>query len=294
MSREDLSDGWLSSVHLPDGNCTRSEELPDTRLNRIVQIIADQAGKPLSQCRILDLGCLEGQFTVELALQGASAIGIEVRRANLEKAEYLKNAFHLSNVEFHQDDARNISVEKYGSFDAIICSGLLYHLTARDALRLLHSMYTMCHRCLVIDTHISLVGSETESIGGQTYHGHYFFEHHPDDPAESRERRRLSSADNETSFWFTHPSLVNAITDAGFSKVYECFVPAHLNYGKPGLQHIDRCAFIALKSPAINLVTSPSANALGERFPENSLSYAASSKRPLWRRVAGRLKRLVY
>ncbi len=79
----------------------------------------------------------------------------------------------------------------------------------------------------------------------------------------------------QATFWFTRPSLVNLCSAAGFSSVYECFVPTHMNFGRPGIEAPDRCTFVALKGDACQLITSPDANHLREEWPENSLSYAA-------------------
>ena len=98
-----------------------------------------------------------------------------------------------------------------------------------------------------------------------------------------------------TSFWFTRPSLVNILARAGFSSVYECFAPPHLNFGKPGLESRDRCTFVAIKGDVCTVETSPSANTLQEKWPEGSLSYHASNARPgakaLRERILSRLRR---
>lgn len=263
---------WFYDMPLPGGTWTGGNQgVPHTRLKRIVQIIADLAGKPLSECRVLDLGCLEGQFAIELALQGAEAVGLEIREANVAKAKFVKAALGLKSVEFHKDDARNL--EQYGQFDAIVCSGLLYHLTAADALNLIEAMHRMA-RLVIIDTHIAL---RAETCW-QGYSGKVYREHGPSDSAEKKESRRWASADNEVSFWFTRPSLINALTKVGFTSVYECFTPAHMNYGKPGMECPDRCTFVAIRGAPVALATSPVANGLTETWPEGSLDYAPKSR----------------
>ena len=83
----------------------------------------------------------------------------------------------------------------------------------------------------------------------------------------------LSSIDNTTSFLFSRPSLINILSHVGFSSVYECFNPPHLNFGMPGLEHIHRCTFVAVKGQYCDLHTSPLANTLKEEWPEGSLCY---------------------
>jgi 2-polyprenyl-3-methyl-5-hydroxy-6-metoxy-1,4-benzoquinol methylase len=62
------------------------------RLRRVMQIIGDFSKRPLSQLRIVDLACLEGMYSVELARRGATVLAIEGRSANLEKVRFAKDA----------------------------------------------------------------------------------------------------------------------------------------------------------------------------------------------------------
>jgi len=77
---------WFYDIPLPHGLWTRGNEgLPHTRLKRVLQVASDISLKPLSECRVLDLGCLDGLFSIEFGLQGAQVTGIEVREANHKK-----------------------------------------------------------------------------------------------------------------------------------------------------------------------------------------------------------------
>jgi 2-polyprenyl-3-methyl-5-hydroxy-6-metoxy-1,4-benzoquinol methylase len=289
---------WTYDIPLPFEVWTRGNlQVPHTRLKRIVQVVSDLSVKQLSQSRILDLGCLDGIFSIEFAKQGANTLGIEIREANIKKALFCKEALGLHNLEFRQDDVRNVTVESYGSFDAIICSGILYHLEASDAINLIQAMYHMVNRLVVIDTHVALRPVVNFVQGGEQYWGSVFREHSDDATREEKAKKLWASAENPTSFWFTRPSLVNVLSNAGFSSVYECFIPAHLNFGKPGLEHRDRCTFVAVKGTIRDLVTSPSANSLREQWQEGGLTYAPvleSSGRPPFRQMfASRLRRML-
>jgi 2-polyprenyl-3-methyl-5-hydroxy-6-metoxy-1,4-benzoquinol methylase len=288
---------WTYDIPLPYGIWTRGNlQIPHTRLKRIVQVVSDLSQKHLSESRVLDLGCLDGLFSIEFAKHGASTVGVEIREANVKKAAFCQDALGLTNLEFRQDDVRNLSLESYGRFDAIVCSGILYHLPAVDAIKLIHTMFEMVDRVVVIDTHVALKPVERFVFGEHHYWGSVFREHADGATAEEKEKRLWASADNPTSFWFTRPSLVNILTRAGFSSAYECFVPAHLNFGKPGLEHRNRCTFVAIKDEICDLVTSPSANKLQEEWPEDSLAYVAKmtdqvALKPLYRKLTSRLKR---
>lgn len=290
---------WSYDIPLPHAIWTRGNlHIPHTRLKRIVQIIADLVQKPLSECRILDLGCLDGLFSIEFAKQGAQTVGVEIREANIKKAMFCKEILELDNLEFRQDDVRNISTESYGRFDAIVCSGILYHLPASDAINLIQRMFEMVDRLIVIDTHIALDPIESITHENKQYWGKVYLEHAATDTHEEKTKRLWASADNSTSFWFTRPSLVNILSRAGFSSVHECFTPPHLNFGKPGIEHQDRCTFAAIKGHPRELFTAPAANALQEEFPENSLSYQhekikAPARASLPRRIIARIRKMM-
>lgn len=265
---------YVFDIPLPHGLWTRGGRgLPHTRLKRVMQIAGDVSLKPLSECRVLDLGCLDGIFSVEFALRGAQITGVEIRDANLKKAEFVKEAHGLDNLRFVKDDVRDVSRSKYGSFDIVVCSGILYHLNTPGVFTLVENMAEMAERLVIIDTHISLKPSATARHGGRTYHGHFNREHAETDSREVKEKRLLASIDNNQSFWLTRPSLVNILGHVGFSSVYECFNPPHLNFGRPGLECVDRCTFLAVKGRRCELLTSPAANRLEEDWPEGSLSY---------------------
>lgn len=83
-------------------------------------------GRDRSAIRVADLGCLEGGYSVAFARHGYQVLGIEAREKNYKKCLYVKSRVDLPNLEFVKDDVRNI--EKYGTFDAVFCSGVLYHL----------------------------------------------------------------------------------------------------------------------------------------------------------------------
>src|SRR5262245_52406156 len=78
----------------------------EVKLRRILQCVADAAGKPLESLRVLDLACLEGLYAVELARHGAQVVGIEGREANIAKAQFAKDVLALKRLELHQDDVR--------------------------------------------------------------------------------------------------------------------------------------------------------------------------------------------
>lgn len=273
---------WAYDIPLPYGIWTGGNlQKPHTRLKRILQIASDLSNKPLSDCRVLDLGCLDGIFSIEFALHGARTIGVEIREANIQKALFCKEVLGIDNLDFRQDDVRNVSLESYGTFDVIICSGILYHLPAIDAIDLIRKMFEMATRVVIIDTHVSLFPEREIRFEDSSYWGASYREHSASASEEEKAKRLWASIDNESSFWFTRPSLVNLISKTGFSSVYECFVPPtfipSMNFQYAGIRAHDRCTFVAIKDLTCELNTSPAANKLWQEWPELSLSYAPAT-----------------
>lgn len=234
---------WTAAnVHLGGGVYTIDPGKPcSPRLIRFTRLISDLTGQAWSTLRILDLDCLEGEYAIEFASRGAHVVGIEGRAANIEKARFAREALRLDNLELVQDDVRNLSLEKYGSFDVVLCSGILYHLDAPDVARFVHGIGEVCRRWMILDTHVSKSPKESFVHEGRQYWGSRFVEHHAKSTAEERERGAWASLDNLSSFWFTRPSLYNLLNDAGFTSVLECHIPRHV--GLPP----DRLALVAVK-----------------------------------------------
>lgn len=205
---------------------------------RINQIVRDFSRKPLSESSVLDLGSLEGDFSVEMALHGAQVLGIEGRRSNIEKA---KARHSMQNLKFAEDDVRNLTREKYGQFDIVLCLGILYHLDAPDCFKLLQSISEVCSCFAIIDTHISQGRDAVVNYDGKQYSGWYYTEYANQPTADEEEGKPWASIGNIRSFWPTKPSLVNAIIDAGFNSAYDCQFPAWNDIPA------DRIALVALK-----------------------------------------------
>jgi 2-polyprenyl-3-methyl-5-hydroxy-6-metoxy-1,4-benzoquinol methylase len=220
-------------------------------VRRFMQIVTDVLRKPWSDIRLLDLGCLEGLYALEAGYHGAEAIGIDARITHIIKANFAKEIIGIPTVRFAVDDVRAITEEKYGLFDAILCTGLLYHLDEPDVFKVIERMAAMCTGCLIIETHISAEHCMSISYKDKTYWGKKIHEHDPSSTLQERERNGWASIDNPESFWLTKISLFNALSHAGFTSVYECENP-------PLVRAPDRCTLVAIKGTLHTIsLTSP-------------------------------------
>lgn len=196
--------------------------------------------------RLVDLGCLEGGYTVEFARLGLKSLGLDVREANIEACRYVQSKVNLPNLEFVQDDVWNL--EKYGLFDITFCCGLFYHVDKpRELLDLLSKV---TKRLLILQTHFSeandspplirprrfrraisrLVplkntGTTTHKLSSLTKHeglpGRWTTEFRSERAFRDRANRRWASWDNRNSFWVQREYLLQAIQEAGFDLVLE-------------------------------------------------------------------------
>ncbi len=258
---------WVGyNIHLSHGIYTKGADVSaGVQERRYLQVIADLLRKPFADLRILDLGCLEGGVAIECGMQGAEVIGIDGRDAHIAKARWTAEVLGLDRVQFIQDDVRNISLEKYGSFDVIFCLGLLYHLDAPSLLPFLHSIYGMTDSIAMFDTHVSLGPETSFEDGGKTYYGRIMSEHREGASDEEKLSSVWASLNNHESFWFTRTSLFNALCHAGFSSAYENHVPII-----PAALYLDRCTALAVKGSTITLRSVPPACAscVCEGMPE--------------------------
>lgn len=224
----------------------------EVKLKRIVQMIADISGQEFANLRVLDLACLEGLYGIELALQGAKVVAIEARQANLEKALLAKEALSIDNIEFIQDDVRNLSPEKYGYFDIVLCLGILYHLDVPDVFYFLEQIGKVCQKIVIIDTHVSKLPEICYTYKNKKYWGSNY---------QEVPNTVWSSLDNEKSFWLTRPSLYNMLWQCGFTSVYECHAPVVRKYEVMRIkQQADRTTFMAVKGKKVFLRSLPQIN----------------------------------
>jgi SAM-dependent methyltransferase len=79
--------------------------------------------------RILDLGALECGHAIELARTAERVVAVEARGANVDRARFALRALGVRNVEVVHADVEVVGPGAFGTFDAVFCSALLYHLT---------------------------------------------------------------------------------------------------------------------------------------------------------------------
>jgi methyltransferase family protein len=220
-----------------------------TSIEKTINLFIPQSIAERNKMRVVDLGCLEGGYSVEFARMGFDTLGIEARAENIEKCNYVKSNLSLPNLNFVQDDARNIS--KYGKFDITLCYGLLYHLN--DPVQFLKTLHGCTTKLLFLNTHYAPERDIRYSLGplnkylimplekrikrfdyqknyrlsgltqNEGYRGRWFTEWNQNERKDTVEKLVWASYNNNKSFWLCKKDLTNALHDAGFSSVFEQF-----------------------------------------------------------------------
>jgi SAM-dependent methyltransferase len=208
VAKSDASDNW---------NRIRLVWTGDARVARVARIVCDLSGGSVSGMRILDLAFDVGNFSLELAQLGAKeVVGVEGRdkiAAATEKASTLG----LSNVRFEQGDVRDVSPQTHGTFDVVLCLGILYHLDTSDVFEFAENVAALTDKFAIVETQVSLSRKRQVQHRGVTYWG----KRYPEDIAQTG-----ASLDNPVSFWPTRASLFNLLRRVGFTTIADVQVPA--------------------------------------------------------------------
>jgi hypothetical protein len=180
-----------------------------------------------------------------------------------------------------RDDVWNIA--HHGSFDAVFCCGLFYHLDRPRAF--LDVLSDVTKRLLILQTHFSEAGdspafirprrlrravsriiplkntgSTTHRLSRLTHHeglpGRWIAEFRSERAFRDRENHRWSSWSNRKSFWIQREYLLQAIRDSGFDLVMEQFDSLGSDIAfemtKGSYRTSGRSTFIAIKTAYLN------------------------------------------
>jgi SAM-dependent methyltransferase len=98
------------------------QELNAAREQVVKNVLSDLRA-PLELKTAVDVGCGLGHFSNFLHSLGFQVLGVDARRENVEEAQkrYPELRFQVANAE-------DLAVNKLGTFDLVLCLGLLYHL----------------------------------------------------------------------------------------------------------------------------------------------------------------------
>jgi len=188
-------------------------------------LVVDACGGSLDGRTVVDLGCLEGGFTLALAERGAEhVLGIEARSLSVERCELARTLRGTERVEFVVADIKD-ELQRRDPFDVVFAAGILYHVG--DPAEMLRIIRASCGEVVLIDTHVADPTGPTHGCselvdlvsGGHSYRGRRFQEYEPDASDSARDGYLWAAWSDSHAFWPLEDDLVRMITDAGFSSV---------------------------------------------------------------------------
>lgn len=172
----------------------------DARINQFFEAFPDAH-------TILELGSLEGGHTFALAKRATAkrVVGIEGRHVNVARAQFVQQYLGITNVSFFVDNLETTNLASYGIFDAVFCSGLLYHLPTPWTLI---EQISRVSQNLFLSTHYAKLGQENVAHNG--IQGMMYNEIGLADP--------LSGLSTQ-SFWPTFAGLIYMLKEYGFDNI---------------------------------------------------------------------------
>src|SRR6266404_1368795 len=156
---------------------------------------------------ILELGSLEGAHSFILAQHPGvqRVVALEGREANLRKARFVQELLQVGNVEFARTNLEHAELASFGRFDAVFCSGLLYHLP--KPWKLIGQLPAAASRLFIWTQYAA--ETEAHDVG----HGLRGKIHGEGGPAEP-----LSGL-SPTATWLTLDSLRGVLGASGYTKI---------------------------------------------------------------------------
>jgi SAM-dependent methyltransferase len=256
----DFLSQWNHNIQLPFGIYTAYCEDYYPAHKEILTIISHQLNGDFRGKRILDVGCLEGYFSAECALQGASVLGIDGKTINVKKCEFIKSVLGIPNLTFVKDNGMRVTRKKYGAFDVVLALGLLYHL--ENPFTFLANMATLCDGFMLLDTHIALAdhpapmkGAWSPDLsplqefkaGKKTYTGRLFREFAPATSPVAKDLSTTASLKNDFSVWLTEEALISLLRDVGFEQISKLVFPEEEGAWWSDFRPDARVLFLAVK-----------------------------------------------
>jgi hypothetical protein len=154
-----LAKTWFYPFVLPSGATTPSYEggvldsIHHTRASMMRTALAAHFADGLSQRTALDMACHQGWFSHQLALAGCNdVLATDARDEHIADVQLISSACGLKQVRTLQRDVHDLRSSETGTFDVVLCFGLLYHL--ENPVGALRVARDLCHGICLVETQI--------------------------------------------------------------------------------------------------------------------------------------------
>lgn len=159
-----ISQPWNHLYYLADGVTTipmshrsKSAGLNTNKWRRIERTVGLDI---FDRKNILDVGCSDGYFSLQVAGRAETVTGIDLDPIRIERAKFIKSQFKNKNCRFLTTDISGLTNEK---FDLALVLGVLHRVS--DPLDLLSSVADKCDE-LVIEYKCAKTSKPTAYFGG--------------------------------------------------------------------------------------------------------------------------------
>lgn len=199
---------------------------------------------PLTGKRILDIGSNQGYTSLEGLMRGANVESIEPYEPNRKKTEltFRANGFLGNRANVHDDLMENISVEKYGHFDAVMFLGTIYH--AEHPYEILKKLSEMTN-VVVIESQVCFDHEVNDRANGYAFKA---FEEGPGSELDDQNKNYLRQVRRCVVRVPTQNTLWQMCCDAGYNLVMRIYPHENSSGNLSGLYYRDRgILMIALK-----------------------------------------------
>jgi SAM-dependent methyltransferase len=122
---------WNHAIELPNGVWTADPHqiLPGKNLLKWARFQPIVEALGVGGLRVLDLGCNEGFFSVQLSRARArEVVGCDISEPRLRKARFVMDALGITNVELRQMSVFDPDFRDLGRFDLALCLGFLHRV----------------------------------------------------------------------------------------------------------------------------------------------------------------------
>jgi SAM-dependent methyltransferase len=120
-----------------------TKSLTEARRRFTGQLLESLRGQAVL-CSALDVGCGLGDFSKFMSEQGFQVVALDGREENIQEGQR-----RYPEITFRTADAEELSVSEIGTFDLVLCFGLLYHL--ENPFRTIRSLHSLTKQILLVE-----------------------------------------------------------------------------------------------------------------------------------------------